>query len=277
MSTEMKSRMRATASVRSGIPTRRKVNQVNGAIEEERKNRHKCWPCKNSNHWQDQYQKLAEMTVDERLNVTKENHVCFSCLKKAGRDHRQANCSRRKQCSRFENGNKCTKSHHPLLHKSATANISLASVTSERDSMLPVIAACICGPNGLYKRGNVLLDSGAQISLIKSETAENLGLKGRDVSVNIVKVGGEEETIRTKSYRVPVSEIGDTKKYSITAIGIPCISEDVKGIHLNSTIEKLGLQKDQVKRGIGQVDLLVGIDHAYMHTGQTKQVEHLVA
>ena len=63
MSTEMKSRMRATALVRSGIPTRRKVNQVNGAIEEERKNRHKCWLCKNSNHWPDQYQKLAEMTV----------------------------------------------------------------------------------------------------------------------------------------------------------------------------------------------------------------------
>ena len=78
--------------------------------------------------------------------------------------------------------------------------------------MVPAIVASICGPNGLYKRGNVL-DSGAQISLIKSETAENLGLKGRDVSVNIVKVGGEEETIRTKSYRVPVSGIGDTKKY----------------------------------------------------------------
>ena len=141
--------------------------------------------------------------------------------------------------------------------------------------MLPVIAASISGPNGLYKRSNVLLDSGAQISLIKSETEENLGLKGRDVSVNIVKVGGEEKTIRTKSYRVPVSGIGDTKKYSITPIGISCISEDVKGIHLNSTIEKLGLQKDQVKRGRGQVDLLIGIDHAYMHTGQTKQVEHL--
>ena len=42
MSTEMKSRMRATAPVRSGIPTRRKVNQVHGAIEEESKNRHKC-------------------------------------------------------------------------------------------------------------------------------------------------------------------------------------------------------------------------------------------
>jgi hypothetical protein len=95
--------------------------------------------------------------------------------------------------------------------------------------------------------------------------------------VNIVKVGGEEESIRTKSYRVPVSGIGDTKKYTVTAIGIPCISEDVKGIHTSKIAEKLGLPKDQVRRGKGQVDLLIGIDHAYMHTGQTKQVEHLVA
>lgn len=178
--------MRATAPVRSGIPTRRKVNQVNGAIEEE--------PTQVLAV--QELESLAEMTVDERLNVAKENHVCFSCLKRAGRDHRHANwkeMKERKQCTRFENGIQCRKSHHPLLHKSATANISLASVTSERDSMLPVIAASICGPNGLYKRGNVLLDSGAQISLIKSETAENLGLNGRDVSVNIVKVGGEKE------------------------------------------------------------------------------------
>ena len=36
--------------------------------------------------------------------------------------------------------------------------------------MLPVIVASICDPNSIYRRGNVLLDSGAQISLIKSET-----------------------------------------------------------------------------------------------------------
>ena len=68
-----------------------------------------------------------------------------------------------------------------------TVGATLASVTSQRDAMLPVITASICGPNGLYKRSNVLLDSGAQISLIRSETVENRRQKGRDISVNIVK------------------------------------------------------------------------------------------
>ena len=115
MTSEMKSRMRATAPVRSGgLPTRRKINQVNGNIENAEKNRNKCWLCKNSSHWPDQCQKFATMTFDERLQAAKENHVCFSCLKKAGRDHRQANCSRRKQCDKIENGNQCTSTHHPL-------------------------------------------------------------------------------------------------------------------------------------------------------------------
>ena len=32
-----------------------------------------------------------------------------------------------------------------------------------------------------------------------------LGLKGKDALVTITKVGGEEETIKTKVYKVPVS------------------------------------------------------------------------
>ena len=217
------------------------------------------------------------MTLDERLKIAREHHVRFSCLKKAGRDHRQANCSRGKQCNKFENGSQCTSNHHPLLHKSNTVRVTLASEANQRNALLPVIAASIRGANGLYKRGNILLDSGAQISLIRSQTAESLGLKGNDISVNIVKVGGEEESINTKSYKDPVSGIGDTTKYSIIAIGIPCISEAVKGPSISSIARKLRLPNNQVRRGKGDVDLLIGIGHAHMHAGQTKQVDSLLA
>ena len=84
--------------------------------------------------------------------------------------------------------------------------------------MLPVISANICGPNGLYKRGNVLFDSGAQISLIRSETARNLGLKGRDISVNITKVGGEQEkSIQGPSYgnRQPEKTLSESDWYPL--------------------------------------------------------------
>ena len=37
------------------------------------------------------------------------------------------------------------------------------------------------------------------------------------------------------------------------------------------------LTKEKIYRGSGPVDLLIGIDHAQMHTGETRQSEHLVA
>ena len=51
------------------------------------------------------------------------------------------------------------------------------------------------------------LDSGAQISLIRQDTAKIFGLKGKDISITITKVGGEEETMKTKEYKVQVASI----------------------------------------------------------------------
>ena len=126
-------------------------------------------------------------------NPVKDNHACFSCLKRAVGDHRISNYSRRKQCTEKENGVHCPWYHHPLLHKSTDLRVSISSVTDNQDALLPVIAVDISGQGGLYKRGNILLDSGAQITLIRVETAESLGLEGKNVSISdegIIRVGG---------------------------------------------------------------------------------------
>ena len=70
--------------------------------------------------------------------------------------------------------------------------------------MLPVITANIFGPENIQKRVNVLFDSGAQVSLIRQQTADCLELKGKNISVTITKVGGEEREMKKKVYRVPV-------------------------------------------------------------------------
>jgi hypothetical protein len=133
----------------------------------------------------------------------------------------------------------------PLLHQSTKANVGVALANENQESLLPMISSNICGTNKMYKRGNVLFESGAQISLIKEETAESLGLKGKDVSITITKVGGEEEKVKSKAYRVPVTSFG--------------------------------LTLCQIHRGKGSIDLLIGIDHAFMHTGETRQTRCLVA
>ena len=103
--------------------------------------------------------------------------------------------------------------HHPLLHKKNVPNVraSISSMTENSEALLPVISASIGGGNGLYKHANVLLDSGAQTSLIRLKTAEILGLEGKCVSVTITKVGGEEEEMMTKVFQVQVTSLDNQK------------------------------------------------------------------
>ena len=82
-----------------------------------------------------------------------------------------------------------------------------------------------------------MFDSGAKISLIQRETADTLRLNGRDITVNIVKVGGDEEEIQTKIYEVAVSGMNDSKKYVIKAVAVPCISEEIKGARVSELAE----------------------------------------
>ena len=170
MNIEMKSRMRATAPLRSSKSVY--------AFQVDTRNQkwHKCWYCKNSSHWPDTCPKFAALGIDQRIRVAKENHVCFSCLKPAGREHRADNCRRRQKCTKSDNGRESMQFHHPLLHKSTAFNIGVhvASLSEPNETLLPVITCKIYGQNGFQKQSNTLLDSGAQISLIREETAAAL-------------------------------------------------------------------------------------------------------
>jgi hypothetical protein len=166
--------------------------------------------------------------------------------------------------------------HHRLLHRNGSQRAFVTSVATDQEALLPVISVNIDGENNLYKRGNVLLHSGAQLSLIRQETAESHGLEGDNISITLTKVGGEEEEIRTKVYKVQVSPPDSNKRFVVKAVGIPTISDDIAGIKTKEIAKQLGL-KDKIHRGKGPVDISFGIDHPSMHTGETKQVGDLVA
>ncbi len=272
METEMKSRMRATAPLRSPGQNPRHINHVAGGKPP------KCWVCDNSTHWVDQCEKFNSMSPDERLKAVRENHACFSCLKKAGRDHRASNCSRRKQCTQKINGLQCKYHHHVLLHPvSPPAAVSVTSLGNNTEAMLPVITVKISGRNNQHKDENILLDSRAQISLICTSTAQNLQLKGKDVSITIKKVGGEEEVLATKVYQVPITSLESGAKFTVKAVGIPHISDDISKIDLGYMTERIGIPEMKIYRECGAIDMLIGIDHSYMHTGDSKKVDHIVA
>ena len=120
----------------------------------------------------------------------------------------------------------------------------------------------------------MLLDSGAQVSLIRQETADTLGLNSKDVSVT--KVGDEEETMKTKEYRVQLICI-DNKRYTVNVKGIANIRNEIPKVKTSHLTELLGLQNTSFRHWKGHVDLLIVIDQAHMHAGETKEVNHLIA
>jgi hypothetical protein len=48
------------------------------------------------------------------------------------------------------------------------------------------------------------MDPGAQISLIRTDVAQRLKLTGKDVTITMTIVGGQQEEINTKLYNVPI-------------------------------------------------------------------------
>ena len=89
MDVEIKSRLRAIA------PSRSSRSVCAFQVDTPNQKWYKCWYCKSSSHWPDTCLKFAALGIDQRIKVAKENHVCFSCMKTAGRDHRVDNCRRR--------------------------------------------------------------------------------------------------------------------------------------------------------------------------------------
>ena len=129
-----------------------------------------------------------------------------------------------------------------IIHFCTLQSVGVASAVSNRGAVLPVVSVDILAANG-NKRVNVLLDSGTQISLIRLSLAEEMNLKGKDVTVIIGKVGGEEEQLKTKLFRVRVRSLEGNSVYTVMAVGIPCISEDISEIKLRDVAKRLGLSK----------------------------------
>ena len=279
MTAEMKSRMRATASLRNGNqqqPPRSIVSHISSNSGRPSSS-HKCWICQTSSHWTDQCPRFTSLRPSDRLKAVKENHACFCCLKRAGKDHKASTCSRRRQCQERTNGNQCKYFHHSLLHVAdQPITATIASVANNRESMLPIVEVDILGES-LHKYGNILLDSGAQISLIRLPLAQDLKLKGKDAVVTITKVGGEEEEMKTKVYRVRIRSLEDSSTYTINAVGIPSISDEIAEVKLADIAKSFGLGRGTLRRRRGTVDMLIGIDQAKLHTGETKEAGNLIA
>lgn len=112
--------------------------------------------------------------------------------------------------------------------------------------MLPIVLVEILGQKSTNKQGNALLDSGAQISLIRLSKAEELCLKHKDVTITITKIGGNKEEITTEIFRVGVRSLENKAYFSVTAVGIPFISSNISEVRINEVRNSWGWERKKI-------------------------------
>ena len=127
------------------------------------------------------------------------------------------------------------------------------------------------------EQANILLDTGAQVSLIRTSIAKELGLTGTNVTITIAKVGGEEEQLDTKVYEVRIRSLENRSAHVVKAIGIPSISNNTSTVNFDEMARVFGITKSKFWRNDGPVDVLIGIDNPLLHTGETRQRKSLIA
>lgn len=84
---------------------------------------------------------------------------------------------------------------------------------------------------------------------------------GKPVKTVITKVGGAEEELDTKLYKVPMCKGGGQFVQMIQALGIPQISEETPAIDVSKIARFFDLPAGELHRKSRPVDLSVGINY----------------
>ena len=100
---------------------------------------------------------------------------------------------------------------------------------------------------------------------------------GKPVKTVITKVGGAEEELDTKLYKVPMCKGGGQFVQMIKALGIPQISEETSAIDVSKIARFFDLPAGELHRKSGPVDLSAGINYPRFPVGETKVKDGLVA
>ena len=290
MENEMTARLRSGATIRKTGTTSRPAVHLIGSSDPFEERRHEsgvtsklgdrrskqCYVCKGE-HYVDQCSRFLAMTSSERWKIVKEQRGCFSCLKR-GKGHTSFNCSRRVPCGKkCSDGSACKRRHHELLHEESSRTLNVAFIQDSSRAILPVISGFMKGKQGDLTETNVFYDSGAQVSLNRSTRAEELGLEHKPVKIVITKVGGVEEELDTKVYKVPLYADSGKLIQTIQAVGISQISEYSPKLDMDHISSVFEIPTDKLYRKEGPIDLLIGINYPRFHVGETKVTDGLVA
>ncbi|XP_028395734.1 uncharacterized protein LOC114519762 [Dendronephthya gigantea] len=215
----------------------------------------KCYVCEEDHRVID-CPVLAKASVPERLELVKKARLCFSCL---NRGHSKNDCRSKKKCKEDDS---CPYFHHPLLHHSSEPVASIL----DKASMMPVIRARFRAPNGRVREGNVLVDSGAGTTVIRSQFAKELGLNGKRERVDLAVVGGEKlEQPHSRRVNFSISALEGNQEFKIEAHEIEKTILNVPELNRKWLRSFPHLRDIDFSHASGSVDLILGVHYTHLH------------
>ncbi|XP_062602451.1 uncharacterized protein LOC134264167 [Saccostrea cucullata] len=209
------------------------------------------------------------------MELLKRNGACFSCLKSG---HLSKRCNYRKPCEITDfRQQKCGRFHHPFLHGvivNASAHHHSVNIVNEEQGKKGVILMI-----SKIESGNIplttLWDPGANISLLTFESARKLGLKGREVTLSVTKVGNTSECIQSKEYLLPLTDMYG-KVWQVKVYGMNKITADISKVDVHGVVKFFkGIKEGDIVRPEGKVDLLIGADCCILLPEKIDQIGNL--
>ena len=220
--------------------------------------RNSCWLHQGANHNIFNCNLFKGMSDTDKFMSLKRHNVCFKCLR-AGHISKSCRVNPNMTCDILTNGVPCGFRHNKLLHNvlSAQNNVNVSGNLVSRSGHMLMVNNIKCK----FSFVNMLWDGGSDVSLITHAKAKELGLNGTDIVVSITKVGNAMETVNSKEYLVPISDLnGNT--YDIRCCGIDEITKPIRYIDISIASEIFPcLNGYQMRRPFGDIDMLIGVDN----------------
>ena len=181
----------------------------------------------------------------------KKNRACFRCLLPSNKSQ---TCSSSSKCDVTDADNRqCIKNHHRLIHTTVIATPN--NHVKNRGNGSPLFMLCNVMASGKN------LNTTATLSLITYRAAKMLKLRNEDVTLEIIKVGNTSDIVQSKRYTLCIRD-KEGIDWNLFCYGINEITSDASEIDMESIVSVFsGVKEDDLRRPVGEVDLLIGVDY----------------
>ena len=216
-----------------------------------------CWYHNNPSHDISQCEAFSKLDDASKMESLKRAGACFICLEPY---HMSRDCNKKSYCNvKINNTDTCGKLHHPVLHScffKGFQPIKASTNLLDREGVLLTVGRVRSGSHTL----STLFDCGSNLTMITYEAARKLGLKGKEISMSLTKVGNQTERIDTWVYIVPLIDAEGTQ-CTIEAVGFEKITSGIGEVNITDIASKLGVDPQEIDRPKGEIDMLIGTDY----------------